>query len=262
MAEVTKYPPGTPSWVDLASPDIEGSARFYSKLFGWQVNEAGPVEETGGYRIATLRDKSVAGMSPPMGGEGQPPAWNTYISVDDVDKTTAFVSDNGGQVLMGPMDVMDAGRMAVYMDPTGAVVSAWQPGNHIGAQLVNEPGALSWNELATRDVDRAKEFYSNVFGWTWQPMDESQSYWMLEVNGRVSGGLMPMGDQFPPEVPNHWMVYFAVADTDASAEKAKGLGATVMVPPTDIPPGRFAALTDPQGAAFTIIKLEQPDGAP
>jgi uncharacterized protein len=261
MAEVTKYPPGTPSWADLGTPDIDASARFYSGMFGWQIDEVGPVEETGGYRIATLRGKRVAGLGPLM-GEGQPTAWSTYIAVDDADKTAALVGDNGGQVLMAPMDVMQAGRMAVFMDPTGAAFSIWQAGDTIGAELVNEPGTMSWNELATRDAERAKEFYASAFGWTWQAMDEGESYWMLLVNGRVSGGLMPMGDQFPPEVPAHWMVYFAVDDADASADKAKSLGGTVMVPPTDIPPGRFSVIQDPQGAAFTVIKLLQPDPAP
>ena len=159
-------------------------------------------------------------------GEGQPPSWTTYVSVDDADKTAARVTEAGGQVLVEPMDVMAAGRMAVFMDPTGAAFSIWQPGETIGAQLVNEPGTLCWNELATRDAEAAKTFYSHVFDWTWQPMAvDGPEYWMIEVGGRVSGGLMPMvGDMWPADLPSHWMTYFAVDDADASAARVTELG--------------------------------------
>lgn len=264
MPEVTKYPAGTPSWVDLGSPDPDASASFYSDLFGWTVEDAGPVEETGGYRMCMLRDKYVAGLGPLM-GEGQPPSWTTYVSVDDADKTAARVTEAGGQVLVEPMDVMTAGRMAVFMDSVGAAFSIWQPADHIGAQLVNEPGALCWNELTTRDADTAKSFYSQVFDWTWQGMDlgGGTEYWMFQVAGRASGGLMPMvGDEWPADLPSHWMTYFAVDDADASAARVTELGGIVMVPPTDIPPGRFSVVNDPHGAVFTILKLTQADPAP
>ena len=263
MPEVTKYPAGTPSWVDLGSPDPDAAASFYGDLFGWKVVQVEPVEETGGYRMCHLRDNIVAGLGPLM-GEGQPPSWTTYVSVDDADKTAARVSEAGGQVLVEPMDVMAAGRMAVFMDPTGAVFSIWQPGETIGAQLVNEPGTLCWNELATRDAETAKNFYSHVFDWTWQPMAvDGPEYWMFEVGGRVSGGLMPMvGDMWPADLPSHWMTYFAVDDADASAAKVTELGGNVSVPPTDIPPGRFAVVSDPHGAVFSILKLDQADPAP
>jgi predicted enzyme related to lactoylglutathione lyase len=200
----------------------------------------------------------------PLMGEGQPPSWTTYVSVDDADKTAARVTEAGGQVLMEAMDVMAAGRMAVFMDPTGAAFSIWQPGETIGAQLVNEPGTLCWNELATRDAGAAKTFYSHVFDWTWQPMAPGgPEYWMLEVAGRVSGGLMPMvGDMWPADMPSHWMTYFAVDDSAASATQVSELGGAVMVPPTDIPPGRFAVVNDPHGAVFSILKLNQADPAP
>jgi uncharacterized protein len=263
MPEVTKYPAGTPSWVDLGSPDPDASASFYGDLFGWTIVEAGPVEETGGYRMCHLRDKIVAGLGPLM-GEGQRPSWTTYVSVDDADKTAARVTEAGGQVLVEPMDVMAAGRMAVFVDPTGAMFSIWQPGETIGAQLVNEPGTLCWNELATRDAETAKSFYSHVFDWTWQRMDgDGPEYWMFEVSSRVSGGLMPMvGDMWPADLPSHWMTYFAVDDADVSAARVTELGGSVIVPPTDIPPGRFAVVNDPHGAAFSILKLKQADPAP
>ena len=263
MPEVTRYPAGTPSWVDLGSPDPDASATFYGELFGWTVEEAGPVEETGGYRMCRLGDKYVAGLGPLM-GEGQPPSWTTYISVDDADATTSKVTEAGGQVLVAPMDVLTAGRMAVLMDSVGAAFSIWQPGEHIGAQLVNEPGTLCWNELTTRDADAAKSFYAHVFGWTWQRMDpEGPEYWLIQVGDRPSGGLMPMiGDEWPADLPSHWMTYFAVDDTDASAARVTELGGSVSVPPTDIPPGRFAVVNDPHGAVFSILKLERPDPAP
>jgi uncharacterized protein len=262
MPDVTHYPPGTPSWVDLSSPDIDASAAFYGALLGWNVVEAGPVEETGGYRMAFLRDKPVSGMGPAM-GEGQPPSWTTYMTVEDADKTAAAVAEAGGQTLLEPMDVLTVGRTAIFLDPTGAAFAVWQPRDHIGAGVVNEPGALCWNELTTRDAEAAKSFYSQVFGWTWEPvpMDEI-TYSMFQVDGRVAGGLVTMNDQWPPEIPAHWMVYFAVDDCDASAAKVSELGGAVSVPPTDIPPGRFAVVNDPHGAMFSVIALVQADGGP
>ena len=260
MPEVTKYPAGTPSWVDLASPDVDRSLDFYGQLLGWTFDEGSP--ETGGYRMARKGGKSVAGVAPLM--EGQPPAWTTYISVDDADKTAAAVGEAGGQVLMEPMDVMNFGRMAIFMDPTGAAIAVWQPRDHIGSELVNEPGAVVWNELATRDADAAKEFYSAVFGWNWTLMSpDGDAYWLFLVGERTTGGLMPMvGDMWPPEIPSHWMVYFDVDDADAAAAKVTELGGSVTVPPTDIPPGRFAVVNDPSGAVFSIIAVTQPDPAP
>jgi predicted enzyme related to lactoylglutathione lyase len=262
MPDVTRYPAGTPSWVDLGTPDIDAAASFYGALFGWNVVEAGPVEETGGYRMAFLRDKPVAGLGPLM-TDGQPTAWTTYISVDDADKAAAAVAEAGGQTLVAPMDVLTVGRMAVCTDPAGAAFAVWQPRDHIGAGIVNEPGALCWDELTTRDADAAKEFYSHVFGWTWQPMPvDGITYWMFEAGGRVAGGLMTMDDQWPADVPAHWMVYFSVADCDASAAKVADLGGSVSVPPTDIPPGRFAVVNDPHGAVFSVIALVQADDGP
>ncbi len=262
MPEVTKYPPGTPSWGDLGTTDVDASARFYRGLFGWSVEEAGDPELTGGYRMATLQGKPVAGIGPMM-SEGQPPAWTTYITVDDADKTAAQVAEAGGQTLLEPMEVLTVGRMAIFLDPTGAAFAVWQPRDHIGAGLVNDPGAMCWNELTTRDVEAAKAFYSQVFGWTWEAMPmEGFTYWMFQVGGRGVGGLMTMDDNWPAEVPAHWMLYFAVDDCDASAAKAGELGGNVSVPPTDIAVGRFSVLNDPHGAVFSVIKLNETDTGP
>jgi predicted enzyme related to lactoylglutathione lyase len=174
-----------------------------------------------------------------------------YINVDDIDSVTKKVESAGGTVVMPPMDVMTAGRMAVFQDPTGALISAWQPADHLGAGLVNEPGAFIWNELTTSDLARSKAFYSEVFGWGWGGADE---YAEAQVAGRTVCGVMPRRPDMPAEVPDSWLVYFGAADVDADTRKAVDLGATVLVEPTDIPgTGRFSVLTDPQGAAFGLF---------
>jgi predicted enzyme related to lactoylglutathione lyase len=260
MPEVSEYAPGTPSWVDLASPDPDAAANFYGGLFGWDAIETGPVEETGGYRMLQLGGRNVAGLGPTQ-GEGQPAMWTTYVATDDADSLAAKVRDAGGQVVMEPFDVLGVGRMAVFVDPGGAYFSVWQPQSHHGADLVNEPGALCWNELATRDIDAAKAFYAAVFGWDAETNaygETSYSEWKL--GGRSIGGMIAMNEQWPAEVPPHWMVYFAVDDADAAVGRAQELGGKVAVPPTDTPAGRFAVLNDPHGAVFSVIRLATGDG--
>jgi hypothetical protein len=249
--EMTSYLPGTPSWVDLGTPDPQAAADFYAGLFGWEVVDQGA--EAGNYRMCSLRGHSVAGIGPAQ----QPgrPYWTTYISVADAEKTAAAVTEHGGSVLAGPMAVFDLGTMAVFADPEGAAFAVWQPAAHIGSGLANEPGSVVWNELTTRAPERATAFYSAVFGW--EPVSEQlgdMPYVTWKQNGRTIGGLMVMGDGWPAEVPAHWMVYFEVADADAAAARITELGGTVSVPPTDIPPGRFAVANDPQGAVFSIMR--------
>jgi predicted enzyme related to lactoylglutathione lyase len=255
MTEMTTYAPGTPCWVDLASPDLDASIEFYGALFGWDVPESENAEQTGGYRIAALGSKSTAGMMPTM-QEGQPPAWSTYISVEDADATAAKVEEAGGQVIAEPMDVMELGRMAVFSDPTAAVFGIWQPGSFSGAELVNEPSTYSWNELNTRDPDAAKAFYAAVFGWGVREMDmgDAGTYtmWRLpdaDEDDDSIGGMLDMRGRVPDEVPSHWLTYFTVEDRDATAEKAKEMGAEEMMS-MDMEMGRLAILRDPQGAAF------------
>lgn len=253
MAEFTDYPPGTPSWVDLSSPDLEASKAFYGSLFGWQAEDLGP--DAGGYSMFKLRDRYVAGLGP-VQGEGRPPAWGTYVTVPDADATVAVVKQAGGTVFLEPMDVFDAGRMAVFADPTGAVLSVWQPGNHKGAELANEPGAFSWNELNTRDPAAAKAFYTAVFGW--EPEEHAMgpmTYTEWKINGRSIGGMIDMNPNVPAQVPPHWLVYFTVEDTDATVAAITGKGGTVFVGPLDIPQGRFAVVADPQGAVFAVIAM-------
>lgn len=251
--EIDTYDPGMPSWVDLGSPDPAAAADFYSELFGWSVIDQGP--EGGGYQMAYLRARPVAGL----GRQQQtdiPPYWTSYVTVSDVDDTAKAVRDEGGQVYLEPTDVLDMGRMAMFADPSGAPFAVWAPRTHAGAGLVNEPGTLCWNELATRDPAGAKQFYPAVLGWS--PKDHpsgelTYTEWML--GDRPVAGMMPMDESWPADLPPHWMVYFAVEDTDAAVAWAERLGATVLLPPTDIPPGRFSVLGDPQGAVFSVIAV-------
>jgi len=250
MPEMTRYSHGVPSWVDMGATDLPSALRFYTQLFGWEGQDMG--EEAGHYTIVFRNGKQVAAISPAQ--DPGPPRWTTYINVDDIDSVTKTVADAGGQVVFGPMDMMNQGRMAIFADSTGAFIAAWQPGDHLGAQLVNETGALCWNELATSDLAKAKSFYGPVFGWAFGGADE---YAEAEVDGRSVAGLMPRPAEMPSEVPDHWLPYFGVDDVDASTEQAKSLGATLVFGPADIPQtGRFATLVDPQGAVFAIFSPE------
>jgi uncharacterized protein len=253
MPEFTSYAAGTPSWVDHAAKDLAGSNSFYGSLFGWDPDDQG--EEMGHYTLLRKGGKTVAGnMSVMM--EGQPSAWVTYVSVKDADATVDLAKKAGASVFVEPMDVSDIGRMAVFADPTGAAIGVWQPKTFIGAELANESGAFAWNELNTRDVPAAKAFYIDVFGWTPNDLDmDGMQYTEWKLGEKSVAGMMPMPDMVPAEVPAHWLVYFGTDDTDATVAKASELGATTLVPPTDIPPGRFAVLMDPDGATFAVIKM-------
>jgi predicted enzyme related to lactoylglutathione lyase len=259
MSERTSYEPGIPCWIDLGTPDIEAAAAFYGGLFGWSVEEGENAEQAGGYRLATLRGKPVAGVMPLM-QEGQPPAWTNYVSVADADATVARAREAGATVLAEPMDVMDLGRMAIFADPSGAVLGIWQPGTFIGAEVVNEAGALVWNELNTREVAGAKDFNGAVFGWGFEEREfETGTYNTIKVGGAGAGGILDITGRVPDEVPNHWLAYFAVDDIDASLAKAsEGGGEVVFGPETIGEVGRIAVLKDPFGAVFALI---QPDPA-
>lgn len=254
--ETPTYAPGTPMWVDLTSPDVAASAKFYGQLFGWTSQDMG--EEAGHYTMFFKDAKQVAAVTPPM-NPGTPPSWSTYIATANAEDTAKKVTEAGGKVLMAPMAVMDQGSMAVFQDPTGAVFAVWQSGQHKGAELVNAPGSFSWNELATRDMNAAKNFYTKVFGWTPKsnPMPDGSEYTEWQLKGKSIGGGMSMGQMYPPNVPPHWLVYFTVNNTDDTVKRAQEMGGKVMSPPVDIPQGRFAVLADPNGAAFAVIQLAQ-----
>ena len=255
MTEMTAYEHGVPCWIDLMSPDRAVSTRFYESLFDWQAGEPGG-PESGFYTQFTKRGLTVAGLGQQNAEmAGMPAMWTTYLAADDVAETAAKVAEAGGTLIMPVMDVFEFGKMAILMDPSGAVVGLWQGLSHIGAQLVNEPGTMCWNELATRDLDAAESFFGELLGWTYNTSDEG--YHQIVVGGREVGGLMAMlPEMYPAEVPAHWMPYFSVADADASATSATALGATVVVPPFDLPVGRVAIISDPLGAMFSIIQMD------
>ena len=259
MTTKTEYAPGTPSWVDLATTDPEAAKNFYAPLFGWTFADSG--DPSVGYWIALLRDQPVAGLSgqsEDMKKAGAPPMWSSYVTVTDADASAGLIESSGGTVMAPPFDVMDVGRMAVAADPTGAVFCVWQAKSHLGAGIVNEPGTLSWNELLTPDVDKAAGFYKKVFGWDANKLEMGpMTYTEFRLGGEpVAGGTNPPMEGIPPM----WAVYFAVEDADATVADAKGRGASVLSEPMDIPPGRFAVLMDPQGAAFNVIKLNPNPG--
>jgi predicted enzyme related to lactoylglutathione lyase len=251
MPEFTSYAHGTPCWVDVTSTDIERTNAFYGELFGWQAEDQG--EQAGHYTMYSLNGKYVAaGSPPPPGSEGIPPHWTTYLASDDVDATAAKVQEAGGTVLMEPFDVFDSGRMAIAADPGGATFGIWQAGDHIGAELANEPGTLVWNGCHSPEPAKAAEFYAAAFGYTVEEADmgDGVPYRVLQVDGRGVAGLAPTREGEPP----HWLAVFAVAQCDETVAKARELGADVRAEPFDMPEvGRFAVLTDADGAVFGVL---------
>ncbi len=255
MPEVPSFENGMPCWIDIGVPDIAAAGAFYSALFGWEI-EYGP-EEIGFYSMCRIGGRDVAAI-----GAQQAPGmvvWATYLSVDDLDASVAKVESAGGSIIVPPMDVMTFGRMAIIADPGGAVVSLWQKRDHAGVGMMGEPGSMCWNELMTRHVDESLAFYREVFGLEGRQADLDDSGYVefFAAGGHRVGGLMPMvGETWPAEIPDHWMVYFAVDDPDATAARCIELGGQAPVPPTDIPPGRFAVLNDPFGGHFSILRLD------
>ena len=278
------YPTGVPCWVDTTQPDPAEATEFYSGLFGWEFENVSPAGEPP-YFIARLDGGDVAGI----GGQGEdaPPMWNTYVWVDSADDTAATVKSAGGQVVLPPFDVGDAGRMAVFADPTGAFINAWQAKAHRGAQVVNQDGAWSWSDVFTSDVKRAVAFYNQVFAWEAKPMGDQPAemglmlcrpgyvdhltvldpefpkrlaeYQAPDGFGDLVAFLAPLeGATLPAGTPSHWGVTFGVADTDEAVAKAERLGAKVLVPPFTGGPVRNSVLADPAGAAFTVSHFTPP----
>jgi uncharacterized protein len=258
MGERTEYTPGTFSWADLSTTDPEAAKRFYSELFGWETDDR-PVTGGGTYTMASLGGRYVAGLAgqpPDQQAAGVPPLWNSYVTVEDVDAAARRVVELGGHVHAGPFDVERAGRMAVAQDPQGAFFMLWEPRDHIGAGLVNAPGALCWNQLTTTDIGAAQAFYGALFGWAMDALEESRlPYWMIRNDEVLNGGLMaqpPAQDGAPPS----WLVVFAVEDLDASLGDVERLGGRTLSPVTEMEFGRFAAVSDPQGAVFALFAGE------
>ena len=250
----TPWPAGYPCWVDLSTPDPAAAAEFYAELFGWQLQDGGP--EAGGYLMAMVDGHAVAGIGAQQPGqEGNPPAWLTYLATDDADACAERIRDNGGILFAGPFDVLDVGRMAVAQDPAGAAFGLWQAKARIGAELANETGSVTWNEIMTRDYDRAKAFYGAVFGYSFTELgDGNFQYSTVDVDGRAVGGIGVLPPEAPKEVPSHWRVYFAVEDADEALTKAQSLGGVIIRPAEDMPYGRWGDASDGQGAMFSVIK--------
>ena len=250
MGDRTSHSPGTFSWTDLATTDTEGAKRFYTGLFGWDVDDQ-PIPGDGGVYSMLLRDgKAVAALFEAQ--EGMPTAWSSYVTVESADAAAAKAADLGGTPMGDPFDVMDAGRMAVIQDPTGAVVSVWEPHGSIGAQLVNTPGSITLNQLNTPDPEAAQRFYEGLFGWrTEQVGGGDQPYWGIYNGDTLNGGMMQLQPDAP--APPHWLVYFGSDDVDADAGRIGDAGGQVMVPPIDVPGGRILVAQDPQGAVFGLF---------
>nr|WSX54576.1 VOC family protein [Streptomyces sp. NBC_00974] len=258
------YKPGTPCWIDLTVPDQQAALDFYGDLFGWQ-GEIGPAEQ-GGYSVCTLKGKPVAGIMKASNPDGTvpdpmpPTVWTTYLATDALDTTLKSATDARARIVMGPMDVMDLGRMAVLADPTGAVVGLWQAGTFDGAGIVNEHGALIWNELSTNDVAAAAAFYSAVLPVTTaaSEMPDAEGYTEFKVGGRAVGGMMDLKN-LPPGTPPNWLPYFSADDVDSVQAAAVRAGASVLAPAFDMAAGRMAVLADPQGAPFAVITASAPE---
>ncbi|MFB8775162.1 VOC family protein [Streptomyces broussonetiae] len=239
-----------PCWAELGTSDVAGARRFYEGLFGWRAG-AGPRQEAGGYTVAHLGDAPVAALAPRY-QEEQPVAWNVSFAVPDADAAVARVTACGGAPVSGPTDVFDLGRFAVAVDPGGAVFQMWQARAFPGAGVFNAPGSLGWVELLTRDPARATDFYTTVFGWT---VHASRNYNQWGVDGADFGGMVTMDEKFPPEVPPHWLPYFAVEDVDDANAVTVRAGGAALMDPTSLPDGpRIAVLRDPQGAMFGVYR--------
>jgi uncharacterized protein len=250
MGARTRYSSGTFCWADLATPAIESAKDFYGGLLGWEFEqmESGDAPD---YVVARRDGALVAALHE---ATDQPPHWNNYVTVEDPDLVARRAQELGGSVFAGPFDVLPAGRMAAISDPQGAMVIAWKPAGLVGAEMVNEPGAMTWNDLLTSDVEAAREFYAPLFGWKVDPVPESGGrYWVIQGSDGSNGGMMPLPkDGIPP----FWQPYFAVESLDAAQAKVSELGGQVLTEPIAVPSGAFVAVLDPRGAAFSLLAGE------
>jgi predicted enzyme related to lactoylglutathione lyase len=249
MGERESYAPGTFCWADLGTTDADAAKAFYTRVFGWEAVDT-PVGDAGVYTMFRLDGRDVAAMYEM--GEAEraslTPHWSSYVSVEDVDALAPRVHELGGEVLAGPFDVTQAGRTAALRDPTGAILHLWQPREQLGAGRVNDPGCMVWNELASPDPARARDFFAELLGWTVEP--EESGYGVVSLNGARNGGIRP-----PQEgEPTHWLVYFTVASCDHAVASIREAGGTVLAGPMDTSVGRVAAVGDPQGATFALFE--------
>jgi len=254
MAEVDRYPNGTFCWVDFAATDVTAALRFYGELLGWGAHDA-PEGSALSEKIWRTDGKDVAGVSDlgdPKRHLVDSPHWHSFVSVDDLDATTARASELGGSVFIDPTDVGEAGRLSVIVDPGGAGLGLWQPGTFIGARLVNETGSWTWCDLNTRDPDAVRAFYEAFFGWSFQGVVEN--YWSISLGDLLIGGMRRMGDGSEGASSN-WLPYLVVGDMGTATDRVRELGGTVIVEPTDVPAGRFAVYLDDTGASSALVEM-------
>lgn len=257
MGERTSYAPGTFSWADLATTDPDGAKAFYGALFGWEGEDM-PAGGGATYTMLRLAGRDAAAlyrMRDEQREIGMPPTWLAYVTADDADAMAHRAAGLGATVMGEAFDVVDSGRMAIVRDPLGAMLALWQPKRNIGAGIVNEPGALCWNDLSTPDVEASRAFYAALFGWEIEAEGRGEGDYRAVFNdGRANGGMMRL--QAPPGTPPYWSVYFAVADMDDGVARVRELGGRVLREPFDVPAGRFAVVQDPQGATFSLFAGE------
>jgi predicted enzyme related to lactoylglutathione lyase len=250
MGERTSYTAGTFCWVELSTSDPDAAKAFYTRILGWEFEDV-PIGDGMVYSMARLEGKDVAALQP-LRGEGVPPNWLNYVAVDDVDGVAARAAELGATLVAPPFDVMDSGRMALVADPQGGMLGLWQAGRHLGAALVNAPGALTWNDLLTSDVEAARELYGPLFGWEFDDVAGGRYVTIRTAQGS-NGGLMPT----PMEgMPTLWQPYFAVTHLEETLGRVQELGGRLLTEPMAVPSGRFVAVTDPQGAMFSLIEGE------
>lgn len=260
MAIKTAFLPGQFAWVDLQAHDLEAACQFYGQVLGWT---SVPLDTQGGpaYQQFELDGKAVAGigqMPAELQSQGMPPCWNSYVNVEQIETVVERARELGATIVVPVTKIVEAGWLAFLRDPTGGQIGLWQKNQHFGAQLVNVPGAFCWNELATRDVDRACQFYGQLLDWEFAEHPQSPArYYIIRNQGADNGGIMQMDEQWG-EIPPHWTVYFSVDDAAATAAKVSKHGGHVFVPPFETPVGHIAVLADPQGATFNVIQLSKP----
>jgi uncharacterized protein len=249
MGDRDSYPPGTFCWADLGTTDAASAKTFYARVFGWEAVDA-PAGDGGTYTTFKLDGRDVAALYE-MGEQEREqltPHWSSYVSVEDVDAAAARARELGAEVMADPLDVMEAGRMAVVRDPTGALVHLWQPRGQVGAGRVNDPGCMCWNGLASPDPARARDFFTELLGWTVEP--EESGYGVIKLGDAINGGMRPLQDG----EPTHWLVYFTVASLDEAVAAVREAGGSIIAGPMVTPVGRVAAVGDPQGAAFALYE--------
>jgi predicted enzyme related to lactoylglutathione lyase len=250
-------PPGAPIWIELYSRDPEGSARFYSGLFGW-TTESSP-DEQGRYISCSLKGSVLAGINPADVGSGSPEGWLVYLASPDAPATTAAAETHGGEVLVEPVEIGNLGTMALVADPGDALVGVWQPREHRGTEIVDEVGAPVWHEVEAKRYESSLAFYRNAF--LWETRTESDTpefrYSVQMFEGRPFAGILDADDVPPLDGPARWRVYFQVADVDASCAAVLRLGGAVLTGPEDTPYGRMAEVADPSGAVFNVMEAAE-----